>query len=363
MPTRPLPPHATIDSVKEDAKRLLRDRDARDPAALQRFREFLPRLREADDAAIAAADLRWNEILLAVSREYGFASWARLRARLERDGAVAGAPLHERIEDPSFRRAVALMDAGDEAGLRAHLAAHPELARARVRFEGLNYFRDPSLLAFIAENPVRRGRLPVNAAAIAAILLDAGAAADKGVLHETLGLVASGRVARESGVQEALIRLLCGRGADPASALQPAVAHGEMAAARTLLDCGAALTLSAGAPLGLVEEARASLPGASAAERHLALANAAQLGHAEIVRLLLDAGEDPSRYNPERAHGHSTPLHQAAWHGHEDVARLLVERGARRDLRDTIFRGTPADWAEHAGRRELAAWLSSDPPI
>ena len=61
MPTRPLPPHATIDSVKEDAKRLLRGRDARDPAAFQRLREFLPRLREADDATIGAADLKHRD--------------------------------------------------------------------------------------------------------------------------------------------------------------------------------------------------------------------------------------------------------------------------------------------------------------
>ncbi len=79
----------------------------------------------------------------------------------------------------------------------------------------------------------------------------------------------------------------------------------------------------------------------------------------EIVRLLLDAGEDPNRYNPKGNHAHSTPLHQAVWGGHEDVVRLLVERGARLDIRDTIYEGTPLGWAEHGGRAEIAAYLRS----
>jgi hypothetical protein len=357
MPTRHLPPNATLDSTKEDARRLLRDRDAGDPVALQRLREFLPRLRGAGDEAIRSAELKWSEALRAVAREYGFPSWPRLKAHLEQDRVSEDLPLHERIEDPAFRRAVALMDAGEEAGLAAHLAAYPDVAHRRVRFEGLNYFRNPGLLAFIAENPIRHGRLPPNIAAIAELILKAGGGDDEGVLNATLGLVASGRIARESGLQDKLIRLLCRHGADPTGALQPALVHREMEAAQSLLACGARPGLAASAALGLEEEARRLLVSADPAERHLALANAAQHGHAGIVRLLLDAGEDPSRYNPEGAHSHSTPLHQAVWYGHEEVVRLLVECGARRDLRDTLFRGTPAEWAEHAGRTELAAWL------
>ena len=52
------------------------------------------------------------------------------------------------------------------------------------------------------------------------------------------------------------------------------------------------------------------------------------MGTVEIVRVLLDAGEDPNRFNPVGGHSHSTPLHQAAGNGHLDVVKLLVERGA-----------------------------------
>jgi len=72
---------------------------------------------------------------------------------------------------------------------------------------------------------------------------------------------------------------------------------------------------------------------------------------------LLDAGEDPNRYNPVGCHSHSTPLHQAAAAGHLEVVRLLVERGARLDLKDTHWRATPAGWARHEGRKEVEAFL------
>jgi ankyrin repeat protein len=50
-------------------------------------------------------------------------------------------------------------------------------------------------------------------------------------------------------------------------------------------------------------------------------------------------------------------LHQAALAGHGAVVRLLVERGARLDLRDSIWQGTPLGWAEHGKRAEVAAFL------
>ncbi len=100
------------------------------------------------------------------------------------------------------------------------------------------------------------------------------------------------------------------------------------------------------------------LPGANGDDRHRALAIACQLGKLETVRLLLDAGEDPNRYNPEGFHSHATPLHHAALAGHLEVVRQLVDRGARLDLRDHLWRSTPFGWAEHGGQVETARYLS-----
>jgi ankyrin repeat protein len=78
-----------------------------------------------------------------------------------------------------------------------------------------------------------------------------------------------------------------------------------------------------------------------------------------VVKLLLDAGEDPNRYNPPGFHAHATPLHQAVWTGQLEVVRLLVERGARLDIKDTIYRATPLGWAEYGKQGAIAEYLRS----
>jgi ankyrin repeat protein len=266
-------------------------------------------------------------------------------------------PHHERIEDPAFRQAVDLIDAGEAEKLRLYLNERPNLARQRISFDGGNYFRNPSLLEFVAENPIRRGTLPANIVEVAKVILDAGAKTDQSALNEASALVSSGRIPRERGVQVALIDLLCEYGADPNRAILAALAHGEFEAVEALIRNGAHVDLAVAAGLGRVKDARRLLATSTAEDRHRALALASQFGHAEIVLLLLDAGEDPNRYNPVGAHRHSTPLHQAAAAGHNSVVRLLVERGARLDIKDTLWEGTPADWAKHEGKPEIEAYL------
>jgi hypothetical protein len=113
-------------------------------------------------------------------------------------------------------------------------------------------------------------------------------------LNGTLGLVCSGRVSRECRVQIPLIDLLCEYGAGPDSGMPPALPHGEFEAAHALIRNGAHMDLAGAAALGRVEEGRRLLPAASSEDRHRAFALAAQFGHQEIIRWLLDAGEDPT---------------------------------------------------------------------
>jgi len=164
MPVRPLPPNPSLEHLKYQAKDLLKGIAAHDPAAAQRMREFHPGWTKAPDAEILSAPFRLAEAQLAIAREYGFASWARLKRRVERQtpSDQVSLPHHERIEDPIFRRGVELIDSGDVEGLREHLREHPGLVRQRVEFEGGNYFGNPSLLEFIAENPIRHGKMPKN---------------------------------------------------------------------------------------------------------------------------------------------------------------------------------------------------------
>jgi hypothetical protein len=359
MPVRPLPSSPSLDHLKHQAKDLLKAHAARSLEAAQRIREFHPNFKTASDAAIFAAPLRLADVQLTIAREYGFVSWTRLKARVERSRPAgrASLPHHERIEDAVFRRAVELLDAGDVAGLRTHLKQHPNLVHQRVVFEGANYFRNPTLLEFVAENPVRHGTLPENIVAVAKAILEAGA--ERPAVNDTLGLVCSGRVPRECGVQRPLIDLLCDHGAEPNSAMAAALAHGEFEAANALLRRGARMDMAVSAALGRTEDVTRLLPESDPEDRHRALALASQFGHVAIVRTLLDAGEDPDRYNPVGFHSHSTPTHQAALGGYDELVRLLVERGARLDLKDIQWHGTPADWAEHSGHTELAAYLRS----
>jgi len=357
MPVRPLPPHPSLDHVKYQAKDLLKAHAARGPEVAQRIREFHPRFHNAADAEIFSAPFRLSDAQLTIARESGFPSWTRLKRHIEKPTLAdrLDLPHHERIEDPIFRRAVELLDAGDAAGLQDLLKMHLDLAHRCVLFEGGNYFRNPTLLEFVAENPTRRGTLPKNIVAVTRIILDAGTT--QSALNETLMLVASSEVAHKCGVQRDLIDLLCDYGADPNSATRTAAVYGEFDAVHALIRRGARVDLAIAAALGRAEDARRLLPIADVEDRHWALALASQFSHVEVVRMLLDAGENPNRYNPVGGHCHSTPLHQAAWAGNLDVVRLLVERGAKLDWRDTLWHGTPADWARYHGRSEVEAYL------
>jgi hypothetical protein len=250
---------------------------------------------------------------------------------------------------------VDLIDSGDVAGLRSYLKQHPGLAHQRVVFEGGNYFRNPSLLEFVAENPVRHGSLPASIIEVTRVILDAGV--ERSSMTEALMLVSTGSVVRECRVQVPLIDLLCDYGADPESATRAAALHGEFEAVHALIARGARIDLPIAAALGRIDDSRRLLVNASPEDRHLALTMASDFGHVEVVRLLLDEGEDPNRYNPVGGHSHTTPLHQAAGAGHEEVVRLLVERGARLDMKDILWRATPAGWAKHAGRTAIEAYL------
>jgi len=356
MPVRALPPKPSLEHLKYQAKDLLKEHRLRSLGAAQRIREFHPRFTGASDAEIFDSKIRLSDAQLAIARESGFVSWARLKRHIQTPSFYnqLNRAHHERIEDAVLRRGVELLDGGDVEGLRAHLRQHPGLVRQHAALEGGNYFQNPTLLGFVAENPTRHGKLPSNIVEAARVILEAGV--EQSARNEALKLIATSSVARECGVQVALIDLLCDYGADPNSAIHAAL-QGGPEGVNALIRRGARIDLPVVAALGRVFDAQRLLPQAASNERHLAFALASQFGQVEIVRLLLDAGEGVNRYNPVGCHSHSTPLHQAAWAGHMEVVRLLVERGARVDMKDVLWHGTAADWARRVGDAEIEAFL------
>jgi len=270
--------------------------------------------------------------------------------------------------NPMFEPAADAIVDGDLVALAALFAEEPALATARSR-RG----HRATLLHYLSANGVEdeRQRSPANALEVARLLLSAGA--DPNALADmyggectTMSLLVSSTPPAQAGVQVPLIDVLvdCGASVEPlgsghwGSPLITALVFGFVEAAEALVRRGASVnSLAAASGLGRFDQVKTMLPAASADDRHRALALATQRGHLAVTRALLDAGENPSRFNPDGMHAHATPLHQSALAGHEAVVRLLVERGARLDIQDTIYHATPAGWAEHGGHPAIAAYL------
>lgn len=304
--------------------------------------------KQAHDLALPETD---------IARFYGFEAWSAL-------AEYAAAVSREDSLVYEFESAVEAVIAGDAPTLTLLLRETPELIRARSTRS-----HRATLLHYIAANGVEqyRQKSPANAVEIAKILLQSGAEADAvanmyGGPQTTMSMLVSSDPPAKAGVQIALAETLLDFGASieghGGSPLTTALAFGYLNTAEALARRGARVdNLAAVAGLGRLAEAREMLPTADVETRHRALALSAQHGHAEVVRLLLDAGEDPNRYNPKGNHAHSTPLHQAALSGHDAVVRLLVERGARLDTKDTIHQGSPLGWAIYAGQTEIEKYL------
>jgi hypothetical protein len=107
--------------------------------------------------------------------------------------------------------------------------------------------------------------------------LDAGAKNDRGALDSALALAASSSVARISGVQRALIDVLCDYGASPDAGMLDAMMYGEFQSIDALLGRGAVLNLAAASALGRVDDVRRLARSACGDELRLALARCIKL--------------------------------------------------------------------------------------
>lgn len=68
----------------------------------------------------------------------------------------------------------------------------------------------------------------------------------------------------------------------------------------------------------------------------------AKNGDADSVRRILDAEAGLVSFRDDSG---ATALHYCALHGHREVSRLLIERGADVNCRDSRFGATPTGWA------------------
>jgi ankyrin repeat protein len=333
-----LPAKPSIDHLRRQARDLLRDAKAADTAATGRIRAV-------------SAELTLASAQLAVAREYGFASWTKLKEEVS-----------VRTEDLA-QQAEAFCEASirDGTGRAARmLAATPEIAgysfatavilgdAGRVR-TGIS--RDPGL---VTRADARSGWTPLHAAsasrwhrldparaegllAVARMLLDAGADPN----GRTGGQGGHGgwtplRCAVAGQPNPLITRLLLERGAVPGDHDLYLAAFGA--------DGHECLRLLLGHAGHVAENAE------------MALAAPISTNDAEGVRLLLEAGADPNRYADD-ADSPAPAVYAAVRAGcSAELAGLLLAHGADPDTPGPDGR-SPCALATSQGRADLATLL------
>jgi Ankyrin repeats (3 copies) len=347
-----------LEAYEQQAETLFAALRAGDERAAWRFKWEHPRFKGKGIDDVRAAQLDLDDARTVIAQEYSFDDWDRLAQFLQI--VAAGGP------EARFEAAVDAVVSGDAAQLSSMLREHPELVRERSLRR-----HHATLLHYIGANGVEgfRQRTPPNAVEITRMLLDAGAEVDAlADLYDnkctTMSMLVSSCHPAQAGLQLALAETLLdygaacdGAGTNWQSAIETALVFGYLATAEGLAKRCEPKSFAAAAGLGRTDDAARLLPAADAQSRRVGLALAAQHGHEEVVRLLLDAGEEPTGYNPDGYHSHSTPLHQAVWADHMNVVRLLVERGASLEIKDKVYQATPLEWAVYGKRDAIAEYL------
>lgn len=315
-----LPQRPDLDQLRHRAEDLLRSANDGDRAAATRIRAVSDRL------ILASAQL-------AVAREHGFASWARLEIEVERR---------------------AILNSCDLTRLRALLAEHPELATTRMEHwcdhrkgaEPVGYL---AMLRFDARRLGLRPDLTGTDAMVQA-LLDAGAPVngEPGAPETPLITAAS---YGDAEVAQVLVNAgadLEARAAATAGGVPggTALRHAAVFGMTHVVD----ILVAAGARIGGIDEAAAAgdlgrFLDSQPREADLVAALRMAAGHERLAVIddLLAAGTPVDGVD----HDGSTALHEAANYGRADSVRHLLRRGADPHRRDTTYNGTPLDWCRH----------------
>jgi ankyrin repeat protein len=340
-----LPARPSLDHLRREARDLLRAAQSGDPAAVGRIR--------AVSGALTLASAQ-----LALAREYGYASWARLKtevsarttdlARLAEEFCVASIrdstgravrmlAATPELADYGFATAVIL---GDARRVRAELSRDPGLA-TRAVIPGWSPLHLACASRWFRLDPARADGL----LAVARLLLDAGADAD--------GPVAGGgwtplRCAVAGAANPAIVGLLLERGTVPNDHdLYLAGFGGDdhqslrlLLAAVTDVPSLARMALAAPISLNDIEGVRLLLEAGADPRRYhddddqpcAVVYAAVRVGcSAELVGLLLADGAEPDRAGPDDR----SPYTLAAFQGRDDLAGLLRRYGAPDDTSDT----------------------------
>jgi hypothetical protein len=265
------------------------------------------------------------------------------------------------ITDPLFREAVDAIDSGNIPLLQQLLKTNPQLVTNRLDTpEEEGYFKDPYLLWFVADNPIRHDKLPDNIVDVTRAIIDA-LQKNPGdnyqfQLSYALGLVCTGRIPRECNVQIPLMELLINEGAGVKGSVLGPIGQHNFEAAKYLLNKGADYNLPTAVGLDRNDDIKKLINKATASELHVALVVASFFGKADIISFLIEAGADVNGNGKQEDfngfHAHASALHQAVYSGSLDAVKVLIEAGASLDAEDKVYHGTPLGWAMYMQTEE-----------
>lgn len=168
--------------------------------------------------------------------------------------------------------------------------------------------------------------------------------------------------------QPAALKTLLNLGANTESldeagftALDLAALEGRRELAQILLERGAKVRLPAAIALHRTEDIDTRLhrdPGSlqPGCRWGNLIVRASERASGDVIETLIRNGASVNvRDNPKTAIDNTsgyTPLHAAAWHGNLSAIDVLMKHGADVRARDEKYHGTPAGWADYAGRTE-----------
>ena len=114
MPTvsRRLPPRPHLDVPKQEARELLAAWRAGRPEALERIRHAHPKFHDGNHGPIPVPGFKLSDAQRVIAREYGFASWATMKKRI--NAATAAGALQNAIESGDRETVVAILRADPE---------------------------------------------------------------------------------------------------------------------------------------------------------------------------------------------------------------------------------------------------------
>jgi hypothetical protein len=271
---------------------------------LERYRRLAKDLLAARRSEDRSTRFTLSDARLQIARSYGFESWAKFQKHIEAAARKSSAVAQfESAADAVIRRhGRAGTPAAPQPGvgsrpLHARPSGHPAALRCRQRRRSSH-----------APARCRRRSRRVRATA--------------------LDLVASSIHPERAGVEIALMETLLGADASidglpgGSNPLNTALSNGR----------GARLDTEGAAGVGRVDVLRSLIDGATAAQTNAGFMWACEYGRTNAVEFLLDRGLDVPTTGPP--HG-QTGLHWAAYGGHVDIVKLLLDR------RDTRGLGAP----------------------